>query len=158
MTGRFHADARTNRAEILRCETLLACPHGGNATCYALMSTGDHGAAFGGLCGEGHKGFLCAACEDGYTKIAGNCVECTNWNFFPALFHFATHLTIGLFLLHKSTKSYVSASEWSKIWYKVGGSNSTFTSFIPLYLSLFVSPSLYSSLLSLYAYFLYATR
>ena len=73
----------------------------------------------GANCRAGSTGFLCAHCEEGYSKISGDCLVCPGFQWGTISLSLVGSILTGLFLLHKSTSATISRTEIELIWEKV---------------------------------------
>ena len=64
-------------ASLLPCETKFACVASADSSTTDELSLA--------ACGPHFTGFMCKACEEGFIKIAGQCVECPGFDY-PMMF------------------------------------------------------------------------
>ena len=111
--------AASNRFEVqlpqlLACETGQACQS--TETCRGWMNESVR-------CIDTplhrHTGHMCSSCKAGYSKVGGICVECPGYNYVTMALSVAITFLMSMFLLHKSTASFVSALEIGLLWDKV---------------------------------------
>ena len=103
------------RAPQMRID-LIRCP-GGELSCpgFELRLPPDERAE----CNDEYSGLLCATCFGPFISVNNKCISCpgVNWSMiFSALL---TNLVMALFMLHKSTKAAISATEIRHVWHKV---------------------------------------
>ena len=110
--------------ELLPCEAAETCLVQENCSFDLsrrhLATVERKGLAPGAVCGEGNEGFMCSKCKDGYTKIAGDCIECPGFNYGSLAMSLFISLLSAFYLLHKSTgTAIISPAELRQIWVKV---------------------------------------
>ena len=64
-------------------------------------------------------------CVDGFKKIAGECLECLDFNWQVVAQSLVMNMFVALFLLHKSVTPVISSEEIWLIWKKVRESSDT---------------------------------
>jgi hypothetical protein len=85
----IHAVDQAVVPQLIRCENAKSClvdkncSYGGLATRRTLQPTTLAKVDLmlePAICGEGYDGFLCGQCQDGWTKVAGRCIECPGFS------------------------------------------------------------------------------
>eukprot|EP01043_Picozoa_sp_COSAG02_P035130 COSAG02_NODE_2496_length_8683_cov_41.529473_3_plen_1883_part_00 len=85
-------------------DTLMLIPCEGSYQCEPSTTNCSSGPQATAQCGPYHTGFLCASCEESYTKVAGQCVFCDKVDWVTLATTVLSSIGSGLFLLFKSTK------------------------------------------------------
>ena len=126
----------SDSVQLLRCQSALACledPQIANAdqnvTRRRRLGTRNTSVVaqldelVGATCGDGFQqgSFLCSECEDGYVKLAGDCIACGGFNVIMLAMTLVVNVFMSLFLLHKSANPIIPRDELEKIWDKIDG-------------------------------------
>jgi Ca2+-binding EF-hand superfamily protein len=107
--------------ELLPCENHASCVH--------VATRGNLSGLAGGKCGEGYEGFLCRECQNGYMKVGGLCIVCTDFSPAMIVLNGAMLVLVALLLLHQSTMAVVSSTEFKQVWRKVDVHDTGFLDF-----------------------------
>jgi len=118
----IHFTSNNTAPEMIPCEAEGSCVK--QASCNFTGGRAEMneraGLIPGAVCGLGNEGFMCATCKDGYTKIAGGCIECSGFDWRSLAVSLLVSFGSAYFLLHKSTgTAAVSPDELRQIWSKV---------------------------------------